>query len=185
MSNELNYILKAIELIKMKKDGQYEEKIIQICKQEFGFSVKEVLDSLKEGIERNVLKKVYKNNKSSYRILKELVVEDKQDVVRGKESEKNICNSISYGTEEAATTTINMGSQTDMISFREFQDFKAEVQQEIAKLRRDFNYKVNQISPSKVSVFDSSVVLGPDDSNQNGDASKSIGNVEMSDFIIT
>ena len=169
----------------MKKYGQYEEKIIQICKQEFGFSVKEVLDSLKEGIERNVLKKVYKNNKSSYRILKELVVEDKQDVVRGKEGEKNICNSISYGTEEATTTTINMGSQTDMISFREFQDFKAEVQQEIAKLRRDFNYKVNQISPSKVSVFDSGVVLGPDDSNQNGDASKSIGNVEMSDFIIT
>ena len=42
----------------MKKDGQYEEKIIQICKKEFGFSVKEVLDSLKEGIERNVLKKV-------------------------------------------------------------------------------------------------------------------------------
>ena len=126
MSNELNYILKALELIKMKKDGQYEEKIIQICKQEFGFSVKEVLDSLKEGIERNVLKKVYKNNKSSYRILKELVVEDKQDVVRGKEGEKNICNSISYGTEEATTTTINMGSQTDMISSREFQDFKAE-----------------------------------------------------------
>ena len=44
---------------------------------------------------------------------------------------------------------------------------------------------MNQISPSKVSVFDSSVVLGPDDSNQNGDASKSIGNAEMSDFIIT
>ena len=61
-----------------------------------------------------------------------------------------------------------MGSQTDMISSREFQDFEAEVQQEIAKLRRDFNYKVNQTSPSKVSVFDSSVVLGSDDWNQNG-----------------
>ena len=48
MSNELNYILNAIELIKMKKDGQQEEKIIQICKQEFGLSEKEVLDSLKE-----------------------------------------------------------------------------------------------------------------------------------------
>ena len=71
------------------------------------------------------------------------------------------------GLEEVTTTTINMGSQTDMISSREFQDFKAEVQQEIAKLRRDFNYKVNQTSPSKVSVFDSSVVLGSDDSNQN------------------
>ena len=61
-----------------------------------------------------------------------------------------------------------MGSQTDMISSREFQDFEAEVQQEIAKLRRDFNYKVNQTSPSKASVVDSSVVLGSDDENQNG-----------------
>ena len=48
MSNELNYILNAIELIKMKTDGQHEEKIIQICEQEFGLSEKEILDSLKE-----------------------------------------------------------------------------------------------------------------------------------------
>ena len=48
MSNELNYILNAIELIKMKKDGQQEEKIIQIYEQEFGLSEKEILDSLKE-----------------------------------------------------------------------------------------------------------------------------------------
>ena len=40
-----------------------------------------------------------------------------------------------------------------MISPGEFQDFKAGVQQEITILRRDFNYKVNQISPSNVSVF--------------------------------
>ena len=89
------------------------------------------------------------------------------------------------GLEEVTTTTINMGSQTDMISSREFQDFKAEVQQEILKLRRDFNYIVNQTFPSRVSVFDPSVILGSDDSNQNGDVSKSIDNIEKSDFIIT
>ena len=89
----------------MKKDGQYEENIIQICEQEFGLSEKEVLDSLKEGIKRNALKKVYKNNKSSYRILKDLVVGDKEGVVRGSEGEKNICNSISYGTEEVKSKT--------------------------------------------------------------------------------
>ena len=49
-------------------------------------------------------------------MLKDLVVEDKEGVVRGSEREKNICNSISYGTEEVTATTINMGSQTDMIS---------------------------------------------------------------------
>ena len=78
-----------------------------------------------------------------------------------------------------------MGSQTDMISSREFQDFKAEVQQEIAKLRRNFNHKVNQTSPSKISVFDSSVLLGSDDSNQNRDVNKSIDDIGKSDFIIT
>ena len=82
------------------------------------------------------------------------------------------------GLEEVTTTTINMDSQTDM-------DFKTEVQQEIAKLRRDFNYIVNQTFPSRVSVFDPSVILGSDDSNQNGGVSKSIDNIEKSDFIIT
>ena len=134
--------MKAIELIKKKKDGQYEQKIIQICKQELGLSEKETLDSLKEVIERNVFKKVYINNKCSYRMLKDLVVEDNEDVVRDIEGEKNISNYISCGTEEVAVTKINMGSQTEiMISHREFQDFKAEVQQEIHKLRRDLIIK--------------------------------------------
>ena len=140
-----------------------------------------------------MLKKVYKNNKSSYRMLKDLVVEDKEGVIRGREGEMNILKKkqnfmapfLWMGLEEVTTTTINMGSQTDMISSREFQDFKAEVQQEIAKLRRDFNYIVNQTFPSRVSVFDPSVILGSDDSNQNGDVSKSIDNIEKSDFVIT
>ena len=37
----------------------------------------------------------------------------------------------------------------------------------------------------EVSVFDSSVALGLDDSNQNEDVSKSIDNIEISDSIIT
>ena len=75
-----------------------------------------------------MLKKVYKNNKCSYRMLKDIVVEDKEGVVRGSEGGKNISNGISYGTEEVTTIMINMGSQTDMIWSRKFQDFKAEVQ---------------------------------------------------------
>ena len=63
-----------------------------------------------------------------------------------------------------------MGSQNDMISSRELQDFEAEVTQEIAKLIRGFIYKVNQ---KKVSVFDSSVVLGI----------KSVDNIGKCDFI--
>ena len=63
----------------MKKDRQYEENIIQICREEFGLSEKEDLDSIKEGINTDVLKNVYKSNKFSYRTL--LVVEDKGGVV--------------------------------------------------------------------------------------------------------
>ena len=118
-------------------------------------------------------------------MLEDLVVEDKEGIMRGSEGEKSICNGISYDTEQVTTIMVNMGGQTDMISSREFQDFKAEFQQEIAKLRRGFNYKVNQTSPSKVLVFDSSVVLGSADSNQNRDVSKNIDNIEKSDFNIT
>ena len=118
-------------------------------------------------------------------MLEDLVVEDKEGIMRGSEGEKSICNGISYDTEQVTTIMVNMGGQTDMISSREFQDFKAEFQQEIAKLRRGFNYKVNQTSLSKVLVFDSSVVLGSTDSNQNRDVSKNIDNIEKSDFNIT
>ena len=118
-------------------------------------------------------------------MLEDLVVEDKEGIMRGSEGEKSICNGISYDTEQVTTIMVNMGGQTDMISSREFQDFKAEFQQEIAKLRRGFNYKVNQTSPSKVLVFDSSLVLGSADSNQNRDVSKNIDNIEKSDFNIT
>ena len=118
-------------------------------------------------------------------MLEDLVVEDKEGIMRGSEGEKSICNGISYDTEQVTTIMVNMGGQTDMISSREFQDFKAEFQQEITKLRRGFNYKVNQTSLSKVLVFDSSVVLGSTDSNQNRDVSKNIDNIEKSDFNIT
>ena len=42
---------------------------------------------------------------------------------------------------------------------------------------------MNQTSLSKVLVFDSSVALGSDDSNQNGDVNESIDNTKKSDFI--
>ena len=67
-------------------------------------------------------------------MVKDLVVEDKEDVVKDSGSEKNICNSESSGTEEVTTAKINVGTQTNiMILSREFQNLKAEVQQEIAK----------------------------------------------------
>ena len=43
---------------------------------------------------------------------------------------------------------------------------------------------MNQTFPSKVSVFDSSVVSGSNISNQKGDVNKSIDNIEQFDYII-
>ena len=57
MSNELNYNLKAIELI---KDGRFEEKIMPIRKQEFGFTEKEVLDNLRKVSREMCLRKFVK-----------------------------------------------------------------------------------------------------------------------------
>ena len=59
------------------------------------------------------LKEFIKNNKLPYHMLKDLVVEDNEDVVRDSEDEKNICNGTSSGTEEMTTTTINMDNQTE------------------------------------------------------------------------
>ena len=43
---------------------------------------------------------------------------------------------------------------------------------------------MKQTSSSKVSVFDSRVVLGSVDSNQNGDVRKSFNKIEKFDFMI-
>ena len=42
------------------------------------------MDSIKEGIKRNVFKKGYKNNKCLYGMLKDSVLEDKKDVATVK-----------------------------------------------------------------------------------------------------
>ena len=55
--------------IKKKKEGQYEEKITQVCAEEFDLNKEEVLTRLKKAVDDRMLKTVNKNNKKSYRIV--------------------------------------------------------------------------------------------------------------------
>ena len=70
-TENMKKVLDAISNIKKKKEGQYEEKIIYVCVEEFELNQQEVLTSLKKAVEDRKLKIVNKNNKNSYRIVQE------------------------------------------------------------------------------------------------------------------
>ena len=59
-------VLDAISKIKKKEEGQYEEKTIQVCVEEFHLNKEEVLTSLKKAVDNRMLKIANNNNKNSY-----------------------------------------------------------------------------------------------------------------------
>ena len=68
--------LDAMLKIMKKKAGQYEEKIIQVCVEEFDLNKEEVLTSLKKAVDDRMLKIVNKNNENPYRIVQEKHLDD-------------------------------------------------------------------------------------------------------------
>ena len=62
---------RRISKVNKKKEGQYEEKIIQVYVEEFDLNQEEVLTSLKKTVDDRMLKIVNKNNKNSYRMVQE------------------------------------------------------------------------------------------------------------------
>ena len=70
-TQNLKKVLDAKLKIKKEKEGQYEEKIMQVCVEEFDLNQEEVLTSLKKAVDDRMLKIVNKNNKNSYRIVQE------------------------------------------------------------------------------------------------------------------
>ena len=70
-TENLKKVLDTISKIKKKKEGQYEEKVVQVCVEEFDLNKEEVLSSLKKAVDDRMLKIVNKNNKTSYRIAQE------------------------------------------------------------------------------------------------------------------
>ena len=62
---------RRISKVKKKKEGQYDENIIQVYVEEFDLNQEEVLTSLKKTVDDRMLKIVNKNNKNSYRMVQE------------------------------------------------------------------------------------------------------------------
>ena len=75
-TENLKKVLDTISKINKKKEGQYEEKIIQVCVKDFDLNKEEVLTSLKKAVDDRMLKIVNKNNKNSYRIVQETHLDD-------------------------------------------------------------------------------------------------------------
>ena len=62
---------RRISKVKKKKEGQYDENIIQVYVEEFDLNQEEVLTSLKKTVDDRMLKVVNKNYKNSYRMVQE------------------------------------------------------------------------------------------------------------------
>ena len=83
-TQNLKKVLDAKLKIKKEKEGQYEEKIMQVCVEEFDLNQEEVLTSLKKAVDDRMLKIVNKNNKNFYRIVQETHLDE--DYVETTES---------------------------------------------------------------------------------------------------
>ena len=70
-TENLKKVLDAISKIKKNKKGEYEEKIIHVCVEEFDLNQEEILTSLKKVVNDRMLKIDNMNNKNSYRIVQE------------------------------------------------------------------------------------------------------------------
>ena len=166
----LKKVLDAISKIKKKKEGQYEEKIIQVCVEEFDLNQEEVLTSLKKAVDDRMLRIVNKNNKNSYRIVQETHL-DEDCVIDGQINETLESTEVVKGfpirlDETSHSSLINLAN--------EFRLFKAEVQQQLASLREHFlESQKGTYLPKNTPNFDSGLLsYGSEYTIQNGMVNK-------------
>ena len=133
-TENLKKVLDTISKIKKKKEGQYEEKVVQVCVEEFDLNKEEVLTSLKKAVDDRMLKIVNKNNKTSYRIVQETHLDGDY-----------VIDSQIHGTLETTDVAKDLQIRLDKTSHddltklaNEFRSFKAEIQQQITSLREHF-----------------------------------------------
>ena len=119
---------------KKKKEGQYEEKIIQVCVKEFDLNIEEVLTSLKKALDDRMLKIVNKNNKNSHRIVQETHLDN--DWVIDSQIHETL---ESTDVDKDMPIRLDKTSNDDLTKLAsEFRLFKAEMQQQIASLQEHF-----------------------------------------------
>ena len=125
-TENLKKVLDAISNIKKKKGDQYEEKIIQVCVEDFELNKEEVLTNLKKYIDDRMLKIVNQNNKNSYRIVQETHL-DNDETLESTDVVKDLPIRLDKTSHDDLTKLAN-----------EFRLFKAEMQQRITNLREHF-----------------------------------------------
>ena len=124
-AENMKKVLDEILKIKNKKEGQFEEKIIQICFQELNLNKEEAMTSLMKAVYDRMLKIVNKNNKNTYRIVQEAQLDDNY-----------IIDSQSHETLESTDVVNDLPNRLDKTSHEditklanEFRFFKAEILQ--------------------------------------------------------
>ena len=166
-TENLKKVLDAISKIKKKTEDQYEEKIIQVCVEDFDLNQEEVLTSLKKAVDHRILKIVNKNNKNSSRIVQETHLDE--DCVRDSQIGETL------GSTDRLTNSAN-----------EFRLFKAEMQQQTTSLGEHFleSQKGTHL-PKSAPNFDSSLPAhGSEHTIQNRMVNKNYDIDKNSDFVI-
>ena len=159
-----------ISKIKEKRKGTYEGKIMQVCVEEFDLKQEEILTSLKKAVDDRMLKIVNKNNKNSYRIVKEIHLEED-------------CVTYSHNGKTLESTDIvkDLAIRLDKTSHynltnlaNEFKLFKAEMQQQITSLREHFSGSQGgtHLSKSAPNLDSSLLSRGSEHTIQNGMVNK-------------
>ena len=181
-TENLKKFLDAISKIKKKKEGQYEEKIIQVCVEEFDLNKEEVLTSLKKAVDDRMLKTVNKNNKNSYRIVQETHLDD--DCVIDSQIHETL---ESTDVVKDLPIRLDKTSHDDLTKLaNEFRLFKAEMQQQIASLREHFLeiQKDTHLLKSAPILDFSALSQGSEHTMQNGMVNKNYVNDNKSVFVI-
>ena len=181
-TENLKKVLDAISKIKKKKEGQYEEKIILVCVEEFDLNKEEALTSLKNSADDRMLKTVNKNNKNSYRIVQETHLDD--DCVIDSQIHETL---ESIDVVKDFPIRLEKTSHDDLTKLaNEFRLFKAEMQQQIASLREHFLeiQKDTHLLKSAPILDFSALSQGSEHTMQNGMVNKNYVNDNNSVFVI-
>ena len=174
--------LDAISKIKKEKEGQYEEKIIQVCVEEFDLNKEEVLTSLKKAVDDRMLKIVNKNNKNPYSIVQEKHLDD--DCVIDSQIHETL---ESTDVVKDLPIRLDKTSHDDLTKLaNEFRLFKAEMQQQITSLRGHFLeiQKDTHLPKSAPNLDFSALSHGSEHTIQNGMVNKYYDNDNNSVFVI-
>ena len=181
-TKNLKKVLDAISKTKKKKEGQCEEKIIQVCVEKFDLNQEEVLASLKKAVDDRMSIIVNKNNKNSYHIVQETHL-DEDCVIDSQISETLESTEV---VKDLSTRLAETSHDSLTNLAYEFRLFKAEVQQQLTSLREHFlESQKGTYLPKNAPNFDSGLLsYRSEHTIQNGMVNKNYDVDKNSDFVI-